>query len=114
MRDPYQPIFDQVEHPRFLQPSWQPVDRAYYCRHCIDASPKGGGWGGKEGIRNHLRTIHEYDPYDFLSEGREFFLGTQLRRLLAEWFADNELELMSAQKHLAAIVTVDDFLIDCG
>jgi len=114
MRDQHRPIFDQVEHLKFLHPSWMPVGEAYYCRHCIDPSTNGGGYGAKDGVRRHLRSAHGYDELDFLTEGDHFFKGKQLGRLLVEWFTDNELEILRAHKKLAAIETVDDFLIDCG
>ena len=114
MRENRRPIFDQVEHLRFLHPGWTAVGQAFYCRHCIDPTHQGGGYGGPEGIRNHLRHAHGYREDDRLVEGDHFFRGAQLNRLLVEWFTDNEMEVLRAHKFLQSITTVDDFLLDCG
>lgn len=114
MRENRRPIFDQVEHLKFLTPAWMAVRQAFYCRHCIDPSYQGGGFGGPEGIRKHLRLAHGYAEDEWLTEGEHFFRGDQLNRLLVEWFTDNEMEILRAHKQLASIVTVDDFLVDCG
>ena len=106
-------MFDAVRphNARYLEPGWKPELEKWYCGHCIDPTSAGTGWHGRGSAMSHCRDhLDDDDP----EEGYDYLTGWDLKLALARWRRRNEDSANRFVLQLDSLMTVEDFLTDCG
>lgn len=57
-------IFDDLSHPKYLDPSWQPQHGRYYCLHCGSPGETNLGYQNAGQCFDHVVKSHYVDEWE--------------------------------------------------